>query len=132
MIVLQKYEKNFLSHLKSSFRSRDIQIFVFPSSPFFSLSAIIYRSCRPKVFCKKGVLRNFAKFSGKHLRQSLFFKKDAGSPASSLIKRLWHKCFSANFTKFFYEFLQNTSDGCFCNYEPDARKFYRSCFLGNL
>ena len=27
------------------------------------------------VFCKKGVLRNFAKFTGKHLCQSLFFHK---------------------------------------------------------
>ena len=25
----------------------------------------------PEVFCKKGVLRNFVKFPGKHLRQSL-------------------------------------------------------------
>ena len=28
---------------------------------------------------KKGVLRNFAKFTGKHLRQSLFFNKVAGT-----------------------------------------------------
>ena len=36
-----KIMKNvFLFHLKSSFRSRDIQIFVFSSSPLFSLSAI--------------------------------------------------------------------------------------------
>ena len=28
--------------------------------------------------CKKGVLRNFAKFTGKHLCQSLFFNKVAG------------------------------------------------------
>ena len=34
-IVLQKCEKSFLFHLKSSFRSRDIQIFVFLSSPLF-------------------------------------------------------------------------------------------------
>ena len=34
----------------------------------------ICRSSRPKVFCKKGVLRNFTKFTGKHLCQSLFFK----------------------------------------------------------
>ena len=27
----------------------------------------------PEVFCKKGVLRNFTKFTGKHLCQSLFF-----------------------------------------------------------
>ena len=30
----------------------------------------------PEVFCEKGVLRNFAKFTGKHLCQSLFFKKE--------------------------------------------------------
>ena len=38
----------------------------------------ISRSSRPKVFCKKGVLRNFTKFTGKHLCQSLFFNKVAG------------------------------------------------------
>ena len=32
----------------------------------------------PEVFCKKGVLRNFAKFTGKHLCQSLFFNKVSG------------------------------------------------------
>ena len=26
-----------------------------------------FKSSRPEVFCKKGVLRNFAKFTGKHL-----------------------------------------------------------------
>ena len=30
------------------------------------------RSSRPKMFCKKGVLKNFAKFTGKYLYQSLF------------------------------------------------------------
>ena len=33
------------------------------------------RSSRPEVFCKKGVLRNFAKFTEKHLCQILFFSK---------------------------------------------------------
>ena len=33
------------------------------------------RSSHPEVFCKKGVLRNFAKFTGKYLCQSLFFQK---------------------------------------------------------
>ena len=32
-------------------------------------------SSRPEMFCRKGVLRNFAKFSGKHLCQSLFFNR---------------------------------------------------------
>ena len=37
------------------------------------------RSCRPEVFCKKGVLRNFTKFTvWKHLGHSLFFNKVAG------------------------------------------------------
>ena len=35
-------------------------------------------SCRPEAFCKKGVLRNFTKFTGKELCQSLYFKKVAG------------------------------------------------------
>ena len=30
------------------------------------------------MFCKQGVLRNFAKFTGKHLCQSLFLNKVAG------------------------------------------------------
>ena len=32
-----------------------------------------YRNSRPEVFCKKGVLRNFEKLTGKHLCQGLFF-----------------------------------------------------------
>ena len=38
----------------------------------------LHRSSRLEVFCKKGVLRNFAKFIGKRLCQSLFFNKVAG------------------------------------------------------
>ena len=37
----------------------------------------LHSSC-PEVFCKKGVLRNFTKFIGKHLCQSLLFNKAAG------------------------------------------------------
>ena len=37
-----------------------------------------YRSSRSEVFCKKSVLRNFAKFTGKHLCQILFFTKGYG------------------------------------------------------
>ena len=36
------------------------------------------RSSRLEVFCKNDVLKNFAKFTGKHLRQSLNFNKVAG------------------------------------------------------
>ena len=65
-----------------------------------------YRSSRPKVFCKISVLRNFTKFRGKHLCQSLFFNKVAGQRRSPEKKR-W---FSVNFEKFWRtSFLQNTS-----------------------
>ena len=35
------------------------------------------RNSRPEVFCEKGVLRNFVKFTRKNLCQSLFFNKVA-------------------------------------------------------
>ena len=71
----------------------------------------MYEKQPPEVLCKKGVLRNFAKFTGKHLCQSLFFNKVAGLRlATSLKKRLWHSCFPVNFAKFLRTpFLQNTS-----------------------
>ena len=34
-----------------------------------------YWSSRPDVFCEKVVLKNFAKFTDKHLSQSFFFNK---------------------------------------------------------
>ena len=37
-----------------------------------------FRNSRLEVLCEKGVLRNFTKFTGKHLCQSLFFNKVAG------------------------------------------------------
>ena len=53
------------------------------------------------MFCKKGVHRNFAKFTGKHLCQSLYVNKVAGLRSANFSKkRLWHKCFPLNFTKF--------------------------------
>ena len=55
-------------------------------------------------FCrfKKGILRNFTKFAGRHLCLSLFL---------ILKKRLWRKCFPVNFfeslrTSFFIELLR--------------------------
>ena len=47
------------------------------------------RSSHQEVFCKEVVLSNFAKFTEKHLCQSLFLKR-----------RLWHRCFPVNFAKF--------------------------------
>ena len=52
-----------------------LMLFMFSSS-FFRKNK--NRSCRPEVFCKKDVLRNVGKFTGKHLCQSLFLNKVAG------------------------------------------------------
>ena len=61
----------------------------------------IKRSSLLEVFCRIVVLGNFAKFTGKHLCQSLFFNKVAElRPATLLKKRLWHRCFPVNFAKF--------------------------------
>ena len=51
------------------------------------------KSSRPEVSCKRDVLGNFAKFTGKHLCQRL-------RPATLLKKGLWRRCFPVNFTKF--------------------------------
>ena len=59
------------------------------------------RSNYPELFPKKGVPKNFAKFTGKHLCQILFFNKVAKGqrPATLLKKRLQHWCFPVNFAK---------------------------------
>ena len=68
---------------------------------FFFCSHKYARRSRPEVFCKKGVLRNFAKFTGKHLCQGLFSNKLAGlRPATLLKKRLLHRCFPLNCAEF--------------------------------
>ena len=54
------------------------------STNSFSTLNIIVKSSRPDVFCKKGVLRNFAKCTGKHLCQSLFEYCSGILPQSNL------------------------------------------------
>ena len=70
-----------------------------------------FRSSHWRCSVKKGVLRNFAKFTEKHLCESLFLNKVAGlRPATLLKKRLWYRCFPVNFAKFLTKpFLKNTS-----------------------
>ena len=44
------------------------------------------RNSRPEVLCKKGIVRNFVKFTGKHLCYALFFNKVAGLRSSTLLE----------------------------------------------
>ena len=67
----------------------------------FTFWLSLCRSSRPKVFCKKGALRNFTKFTWKRLCRSLFLNKVAGlRPATLFKKGLWHRCFFVTFAKF--------------------------------
>ena len=69
------------------------------SSAFYT-GSFIYRSSHQR-YSIKGALKNFVKFKGKRLRQSLFFNIVGGlRPATLLKKRLLHWFFPVNFTNF--------------------------------
>ena len=62
----------------------------------------IITSTRLEVFCKKRVLKHFAKLIAKHLFQSLCFNNIASLKAATLLKKiLLHRYFPVNFSKFF-------------------------------
>ena len=46
--------------------------------PFVPAKKVSFRGSRPEVFCRKSFLRNFVKFTGKHLHLSPFLIKVAG------------------------------------------------------
>ena len=76
------------------------------------------RNSHQRSSMKKGVLKNFAKFTGKHLCRSLFFNKVTGlSPAAMLIKETLVQVFSCEFCKISENtFLQNTSGRLLLNF----------------
>ena len=75
-----------------------------------TVSLFLFRSNRSEVVCKKGVLGNCVKFTGKHPYQSLFSNTVAdGGLQLYQKKRPWHTCFSWNFPKF----LRTPPDDCF-------------------
>ena len=99
---------------------------------------MIFRSRHSEVFCEKGVLKNFAKFTGKPLCHSLFLIKLHvwGLRSASLLKkRNLHRRFPLNFAEFWRTpFLQNTSGGCFWILQP-IRSFAQDhlmSFLSNI
>ena len=70
------------------------------------------RSSRPEVFCKKGVLRNFKKLTGKHLCQSLFCNDSA---CNFIKKETLAQMFSCEFCEISKNTSFYTSGGCFSN-----------------
>ena len=56
------------------------------------------RSSHQRCSMQKVVPKNFTKFTGKHLCQSLFFNKVSGLRHATLLKkRFWQRCFPVNF-----------------------------------
>ena len=76
-----------------------------------------YRRSHQRCSMKKSFLRNFTKFTGKHLCQSLFFNKIAAlRPATLLKKRLWHRCFLWILRSFEERlFYRTPQEDCFYN-----------------
>ena len=110
----------------------DISLMIYDLCRSLLVQDKIDRSSHRRCSVKKGVLRNSAKFTGKHLYQSFFFNKVVDlRPETLLKKRLWHICFPVNFAKFLRtRFLQNTSGRLLLtwtsnNYAPSKR--YRCC-----
>ena len=68
-------------------------------SGFLMFSRSKDRRSRLEVFYKKGVLRNFAKFTRKHLRQSLFLIKLQAEACNFIKKETLTQVFSCKFCK---------------------------------
>ena len=56
---------------------------------------------------KKGFLKNFTKFTGKHLCRSLIFNKVAGLSPAILSKTKFRHCFPVNLMKFYPFFTEH-------------------------
>ena len=65
----------------------------------FEVSEAVVREAAVQ-WCSKDALKNFTKFTGKHLRQSLFSNKVANLMLATVLKkRLGHSCFPVDFAK---------------------------------
>ena len=74
----------------------------------------IVRSSQQRCSVRKGVLRNFTKFTGKHLCQSFFFNKVAGATCNFIKKETLPPVFSCEYCEipkntFFTEYLWVTA-----------------------
>ena len=77
------------------------------------------------MFCKKGVLRNFAKFIGKHLCQSLFFNKVAGG--TFFTEHVWATAFLFKMKCFLVSLLRKIFQLCLTRLYITHIIWWRSC-----
>ena len=86
---------------------------------------LIVRSSRSEVLCKKGALKKFTTFTGKHPWQSLSFNKVAGLRLATLLKkRPLVQVFSCEFCEIFKNTFFNrttlvTASGLWCQGGPE-------------
>ena len=86
----------------------DFHLSTFIAPTIFIIHFSKFRSSHLEVLCKKGVIINFVKFTGKHLCQRLFFNNVSGlRPATFLKKESLIQVFSHGFCEmsknsFFY------------------------------
>ena len=83
---------------------------------FFTQHFLKTRNSRQEVFSKRGVVRIFAKLTGKHLCRVSFLIKLQVSDLQLIKKETLAQVFSSEFCE--HLFLQNTSGGCFLKTTP--------------
>ena len=80
----QVYSNSFSQYKYIAMPCRNLLTIHFPNIKLITWT--LKRSSRPEVFCEKGVLKNFTKFTGKYLCWSLLFNKVAGLRPATLLK----------------------------------------------
>ena len=85
---METYDKTYRWYVKTldGYFFREVTLFIIFVRLFFLLRH--FRSSRPLLLCIEGVRRNFVKFTGKHLCQSLFFFFSPRDEISSQQKRV--------------------------------------------
>ena len=103
--ILQKYQDlNYFSRGKKKYSDpvflQDGQFICFFSIVLqwqVTIVKTLFRRSCPKMFSKKGVLKNFAKFTGKHLCQSVYFNKVANFIKKETLAQVFSCEFLRNF-----------------------------------
>ena len=114
----------FLWILRNFFRTSSFILWNLSDGCFWTLKEsevtfCMFQKQSPRGVLKKGVIRNFTKFTGTHLSKSL-------RPATLLKKRLWHRCFPVSFVKACNFIKKRLWHRCF---PVNLVKFLRTPFL---
>ena len=92
MNILLQVMRSHISYSKINYKT------IANSMKSCDLALGIERNSSPEVFYDKGVLINFAKFTGKHVSESLLVMLQLQA-CNFIEKRFWHRCFPVKFVK---------------------------------